>query len=41
MLATALEGPLRPETPPGVVNLESSKQPALAAGAEAGAHAAA
>ena len=41
MLATALGGPPRPETPPGVVNLESPEPPAFAAGAEAGAFAAA
>ena len=41
MLATALGGPPRLETPPGVVKLKSSEPPAFAAGAEAGAPAAA
>ena len=41
MLATALGGPPRPETPQGVVNLESPDPPAFAAGTEAGAPAAA
>ena len=41
MLATALGGPPRPETPPGVVNLKSPEPPAFAAGAEARAPAAA
>ena len=37
MLAKALGGPQRPETPPGVINLESPEPPTFAAGAEAGA----
>ena len=37
MLSTALEGPPPPETPLGVVNLESPEPPAFAAGADAGA----
>ena len=41
MLATALEKPQRPETPIGVVNLESPKQPAFAFKIKAGALAAA
>ena len=41
MLATALGGPPRPETPPGDINLESPEPPAFAAGAEVGATAAA
>ena len=41
MLATALGGPQRPETPPEVVNLESPEPPAFAPGTAAGAPAAA
>ena len=41
MHPTALGGPQRPETPPGVVNLDSPEPPAFAAGAEAEAPAAA
>ena len=37
MLATAFGGLPSPETPPGVINLESPEPPAFAAGAEAGA----
>ena len=37
MLATALGKPQLPETPSGVVNLDSPKPPAFASGAEAGA----
>ena len=37
MLATVLGGPPRPETPSGIVNLESPEPPEFAAGAEDGA----